>query len=684
MAEEKKDPIQLLADKRGVAREIIVQELRELDLGQKQPDGSRSGGFAELYEKGIFAPATFEGDRVAHEAFGKALGSDQDLFRAFDHYKRINSGGKGVQEILKEAGDSYGAGAGRSINELMPWAGDIEGEFNQFLYGPYNFTPLADGTYVAPWLKEQAQEKIGPAFQESDAEKKEREEKEAFERMRAEREEQKAQAQAIALDRDPEARMLRMQNAQTQNNPFLFGTEGVSAQTDRFLDIAGRQKPYRNYSDARMRAKQDLSMDSRAFVADAARENLRELARTDRYRRATVDNNFENMMQWAVNNPEHEMAKKGPNNWTDQEKIKFVQALNLGKINLDEPAAAAAVPPAPAAPAPQAPAPQAPAPQAPQAPAPQAPAPQAQPKVSIDDPTAAATKAFYDEAEKKATKILAQQKSEEEAKAERRANADEAYAEWQSRYGEKSRERKALMDQRMQDRAQMIEAERLAAQAESAPRPGQGPASKPSNVHDVFENERIATANAPSVHDVMRKKNYMIQPPPGMPVEMTVNERFPKQPTLDEPGSVLPPQDPFKSKPAYTAENAQQDYNEIKAMRDMEEAKRMNQLNSQIQLTNMQKSKAQNIADTKAYHNQTVPTYGKRNDGTYGVMYDPRSPQAMKERSVVMQGINNSKSGDMFQDIMDSRKEEDERKRRQQQFVTASKNSPYYTNYYGS
>lgn len=176
----------------------------------------------------------------------------------------------------------------------------------------------------------------------------------------------------------------------------------------------------------------------------------------------------------------------------------------------------------------------------------------------------------------------------------------------------------------------------------------------------------------------------MIQPPPGMPVEMTANERFPKQPTLDEPESVLPPQDPFKSKPAYTAENAQQDYNEIKSMRDLDEAKRINQLNSQIQLTNMQKSKAQNIADTKAYHNQTAPTYGKRNDGTYGVMHDPRSPQAMKERSVVMQGINNSKSGDAFQDIMDSSEEEDERKRRQQQFVSASKNSPYYTNYSGS
>lgn len=634
MAEELKDPIQLLADKRGIAREEIVKELRELDLGQQQPDGSRSGGFSELYERGIFAPATWEGDRQAHDAMGKAFARDKELFRAFDHYKRIR-GGRGVKDILKEAGDSYGAGAGRSINELMPWAGDIEGDFNQFLYGPYGFTPLADGTFSEPWTKEQAQEKAGLGFEESDDEKKEREAKEDIERMRAEKEEQKAQAQAIALDRDPEARMLRMQNAQAQNDPFLFGTEGVTAQTDRFLDVAGREKPFRNYSDARMRAKQDLDMDSRAFVADAARENQRELTRMGRDRRSTVDNNFENMMQWTVNNPEHEMAKKGPNNWTDQEKIKFVQALNLGKINLDEPAAAA--PAAPQAPAPQAP--QAPAPQAPmaQAPAPQAPAPApaAPAPVSMEDPAAAAN-AFYDNAVKRA-----------------------------------------------QDNEQMINADRLASQAESAPRPNQEPAPTPT-VHDKFKNDRLATLNAPSVHDVMRKKNYMIQPPPGMPVEMTANERFPKQPTLDEPESVLPPQDPFKSKPAYTAENAQQDYNEIKSMRDLDEAKRINQLNSQIQLTNMQKSKAQNIADTKAYHNQTAPTYGKRNDGTYGVMHDPRSPQAMKERSVVMQGINNSKSGGPFQDIMDSSEEEDERKRRQQQFVSASKNSPYYTNYFGS
>ena len=50
----------------------------------------------------------------------------------------------------------------------------------------------------------------------------------------------------------------------------------------------------------------------------------------------------------------------------------------------------------------------------------------------------------------------------------------------------------------------------------------------------------------------------------------------------------------------------------------------------------------------------------------------------MKERSVVMQGINNSKSGDPMQDWMDSRKEEDERKRRQQKFVSQSKASPFY------
>ena len=59
-------------------------------------------------------------------------------------------------------------------------------------------------------------------------------------------------------------------------------------------------------------------------------------------------------------------------------------------------------------------------------------------------------------------------------KAERRAAADQEYSKWQSRYGEKSRERKALMDQRMRDRQQRINADRLSRQAQSAPRPGQG------------------------------------------------------------------------------------------------------------------------------------------------------------------------------------------------------------------
>jgi len=636
MAENIKDPIDKLAESRNVPREEIVKELRELDLGAVQPDGKRSGGFAELYEKGIFLPGY---DRAAHEAFGKALGSDQDLFRAFDYYKRINSGGKGVQEILKEAGDSYGAAKRRAMAAKMPWNGDVEGDFKQFLYGPYNFTQLSDGTYVAPWLKEQAQEKIGPPVQESDAERKERQDREEIEDMKAKREEQKAQAQALALDRDPEARMLRMQNAQAQNNPFLFGTEGVSAQTDRFLDVAGREKPFRNYSDARMRAKQDLDMDSRAFVAGAARENIRELDRLDRGRRATVDNNFENMMQWTVNNSEHEMAKKGPNNWTDQEKIKFVQALNLGKINLDEPAAAAAAPApapaAPAAPAPQAPMAQAPAPQA-QAPAPQAPAPApapaAQAPVTIDDPA----KADLVDSRYKLPAYSQQVPPAPETKEGFTVGLE-------------------IPGHRVFDY-----------DPNTPPHPGgagRGRSGKKQFNIPALEFLNLNNYTAREVPIETVKKSPMTQPPMGMPAEMTVNERFPKQPTLDEPDSALPPQDPFNSKPAYNAENAQQDYNKLKSMRDLDEAKRVNQLNSQIQLTNMQKSKAQNIADTKAYWQN--------------------KPDSV-ERSIVMDGINNSKSGDFMQDWMDSRKEEDERKRRQQQFVTASKNSPYYTNYYGS
>lgn len=75
-------------------------------------------------------------------------------------------------------------------------------------------------------------------------------------------------------------------------------------------------------------------------------------------------------------------------------------------------------------------------------------------------------------------------------KAQRRANADKAYADWQARYGEGVRERKAFMDQRMQDREQEIKAKRQAAQAEAAPRPGQ-PASESRTVHDVFKEQEL-------------------------------------------------------------------------------------------------------------------------------------------------------------------------------------------------
>ena len=269
----------------------------------------------------------------------------------------------------------------------------------------------------------------------------------------------------------------------------------------------------------------------------------------------------------------------------------------------------------------------------------------------MEDPAVAAN-AFYDNAVKRAQGI----DQPVNAKAERRAAADKAYAEWQSRYGEGVRERKTLMDQRMRDRQQRIDAERLASKAESAPRPGQ-PASEPRTVHDVFRDERIASENAPSVHDAMRKMSFMEQAPNAVPQKMTA--------------SSLPPQNPFKDESSTDLRNASivQD-NLIRQAAQKATLAGVNE--SQRMATE------RNLTDTKAYHNQTAPTYGKRNDGTYGVMHDPKSPQAMKERSVVMDGINNSKSGNPFQDFMDSSEEEEERKRRQQKFVSQSKASPFY------
>ena len=98
----------------------------------------------------------------------------------------------------------------------------------------------------------------------------------------------------------------------------------------------------------------------------------------------------------------------------------------------------------------------------------------------------------------------------------------------------------------------------------------------------------------------------------------------------------------------------------------------------------MQKSKAQNLADTKAYHNQSDKVMGYASDGAYTTLYDPNSPQAIKERNFVNNAIQNSKTGDPFQDHMDQKLEEEERKRRQRQFVAESKKSPYYTNYFSS
>lgn len=677
MAENTKDPIDKLAELRNVPRETIVEELRELDLGAVQPDGSRSGGFAELYQKGIFAPATFEGDRVAHEAFGKALGSDQDLFRAFDHYKRLNSGGKGIQEIIKEAGDSYGAGAGRSINELMPWAGDIEGEFNQFLYGPYGFTALADGTYVAPWLKEQAQEKIGPGFEESDLERLEREKREIRQRGLDLAEQQGAQ-NVFNFDQDPRISAVRRAVDNTKSDPFLRGTQGQRSIIHDLLDASSQKIPAPNLGDPRSVAKFNNSVSSREFVRNNALKKLRGLYDMADSRREIVNRHLGVMAEWeAANKGKHPMADKGVENWTDQQKINFVKNFNLGNFKLDDPAPATSAQdqavdnnPAPAAPV----ANNNPAPAA----APAAPAPQ-----NLDAPASNRflSKEFLEQGEQRARELMAQQREGNAPKstgqsildaredvlrseaASRPPNTEDNYLldhtrqKWRSRYGEKARERKALMDQRMRDREQMVKANAMSSQAEAAPRPGQQiPENR--NVHDVIKNADSFVSGAPNVIE-NKKVNYMVQP------------------TLDQP-AVLPPQDPF------TASDAKKSYDEIKAMRDMDEARELNQLNSQIKLANMQKSKAQNLADTKAYHNQSDKVMGYANDGTYTTLYDPNRPQAIKERNMINRDIQNSKSGDLFQDFMDETREEEERKRRQRQFAAESKKSPYYTNYFSS
>lgn len=119
-------------------------------------------------------------------------------------------------------------------------------------------------------------------------------------------------------------------------NPFVFGTEGLNAQTSDFLDIVKNPIPNPR-GDARSRAKFNNSLSSKQFVSNAANRNNRELQATEKSRRDRVSMTEPAMVEWIKNNPNSRVSKKALgadgtvdlDQITDEEKIAFTKNFNL-------------------------------------------------------------------------------------------------------------------------------------------------------------------------------------------------------------------------------------------------------------------------------------------------------------------------------------------------------------------
>ena len=589
---ERKDAIALYAEKEGIPYSEAVKNLTDLNKG-----------FEELYVRGRF-DLTKPNDRKAHDSMAAAFAANQELFAAFDSWRRAKYG-DGMKDTILEASDTLGFY--KPINSVWDTitGDDASGRLKKAAMEPYGFAETLDGNYIEPWRSEQAQDAAMEAVREatppSDSQVEEERQKDLIDEMRAEQEamQQGRQGQNVFLDRDPQIGAVRQQVRAAADNPFLFGTEGKQSQIEDLLDKAGRKIPAPDRSDARSVARFNNDFSSREFVRDAALRKQRELANLDRNHRNLVNSQGmqDTMMKWIVANPDHAMSEKGLANWTDQDKIAFAKNYKMG--NFDDPA----------------------------------PAPKGVPmfdkdglmgfqseqtvkdrigdktfRVDPNKPNRAqmterrnnqmldeirdeiketgkhpfgegpvlgtdyarevalrdtfdggdigalkksardfrdgavpgrnytqsvgipspmpknfeAPEDIFEPSQKMVSQDMLAKNNEEVnsvldsvslpgprnpvktlpfsldnptdnsygEKAQRRANADKAYADWQARYGEGVRERKAFMDQRMQDREQEIKAKRQAAQAEAAPRPGQ-PASESRTVHDVFKEQEL-------------------------------------------------------------------------------------------------------------------------------------------------------------------------------------------------
>jgi hypothetical protein len=158
---EATDVIQKYADSQGLSILEARQKLQKLNED-----------FNDLYVDGVFSSSHI--DKItAHRSMGSAFKNDPLLFRAFDTFRVLN-GDDGVKESLKSADNAFGVG------NIMRYLRDsVEGtnyetDAETAMMDAYGFTQGSDGSWSEPWTAKQgaeaASEAVKNATPQSDAE----------------------------------------------------------------------------------------------------------------------------------------------------------------------------------------------------------------------------------------------------------------------------------------------------------------------------------------------------------------------------------------------------------------------------------------------------------------------------------------------------------------------------------
>ena len=623
--------------------------------------------FQTLYVSGPFITWS-DDDMASHKSFSSVFKNNPELFRAYNDYRQTVEGEDSVEDALESARNSYGvADIGRAIGDFF--GGDFDDDSFKEILGGFGIQKIGE-KLVLPYKTEQGLEGFEDNIAEkgdlSDQEIKDLEVQKSVEKANELAEQQGAQ-NVFNIDRDPRTAAIRQRVDGTKFDPFLQGTQGQRSIINDLLDKSSRKIPAPNLGDPRSVSKFNNSVSSREFVRNNALKKLRDLDDMADSRREIVNNHLGVMTEWEADNKgKHPMADKGVENWTDQQKINFVKNFNLGNSTSEK---------------------------------------YEEYKEKTKDPLEKEYERKL-KALQESRELPPQNPFNEETKKDAMfiapRQADLLLAEDPNANTTATRPEKSIGQSILDAREDVL-------RSEAASRP---PNTVDTSLRDAARAERENVfrekyANNPArVQREAREAQLRGLSSPRAERDSRYQLPAYSQQTLDAPAPAPAPASLSSATSngfsLNTKDSSAPDPKE-KAFADLEEAKQAEGLRSQIadvrgQIQNQQDildlkdkadreldaryatenaakaarnaayieaqrmAKEKNVADTKNYYNQQVPVYGRRNDGTLGLTYDPNSYKAMKERSQVMGGLQKYGESDPFGSYM----EEEKRRRKNQ------------------